>query len=99
MIGTLTLSNLNSMHTATHLIILYKSYSVATVEPLEPLLLNNYIRVAALAPDLRAASFYNAREFFYYSSIINLLLLLILMKGSYPIFYSLLPSWKSSSAL
>jgi hypothetical protein len=87
------------MHTSTQLIILCKPYSVATVEPLEPLLLNNYVRVAALAPDLRAASFHDAREFFHYSSVINLLLLLILMKGSYLILKSLLLSGKSSSAL
>ena len=54
------------MHTSTQLIILYKSYSVATLEPLEPLLLNNYVRVAAFAPDLQAAFFYDVREFFYY---------------------------------
>ena len=59
---------------------------MATVEPLESLLLNKYVRVAALTRDLRAAFFYVAREFFYYSSVITLLLLPILMKGSYPIF-------------
>jgi hypothetical protein len=90
--GTLTLSNLNSMYTLIQLIILCKSYSVATLEPLKPLLLNNYVRVVTLTPDLRAASFHDAREFFHYSSVINLLLLLILMKGSYPILKSLLLS-------
>jgi hypothetical protein len=87
------------MHTSTQLIILCKSYCAATLEPLKPFLLNNYVRVVTLAPGLRAASFYDAREFFHYSSVINLLLLLILMKGSYPILKSLLPSWKSSSVL
>ena len=87
------------MHISTQLTILCKLYSVATVELLEPLLLNNYVRVVTVAPDLRAASFYGARVFFHYSSVINLLLLLILIKGSYPILKSLLPSWKSSSAL
>ena len=72
---------------------------MATLEPLEPLLLNNYVRVVTLAPDLRATSFYDAREFFHYSFVINFLLLLILIKGSYPILKSLLPSWKSSLAL
>jgi hypothetical protein len=65
---------------------------VATFELLEPLLLNNYVRVVTVAPDLRAASLHGARVFFHYSSVINFLLLLILMKGSYPILKSLLPS-------
>jgi hypothetical protein len=65
-IDTLTLSNLKSVHTLIFTIILYKAYSVATLEPLEPFPLNNYVRVVALAPDLQAASFHNAREFFRY---------------------------------
>jgi hypothetical protein len=58
---------------------------MATLKPLKPLLSNNYVRVVALTPNLRAACFYDAREFFHYSSVINLLLFLILMKGFYSI--------------
>jgi hypothetical protein len=80
MIGTLTLSNLNSVHTSIKPKNLCKSYSVATLEALKALPSKNYIRVVALEPDLRAASFHDAREFFDYSSAIKLLLLLILTK-------------------
>jgi hypothetical protein len=91
MIGTLILSNLKSVHTPIKLKNLCKSYSVATLEALEALPSNNYIRVVAFRPDLWAASFHNAREFSDYSSAIKLLLLLILTKQSYPISKPLLP--------
>ena len=82
MIGTLTLSNLNSVHTSIKRKNLCKSYPVATLEALEALPLKNYVRVVAFGPDLRAASFHDAREFFDYSSAIKLLLLLMLIKQS-----------------
>lgn len=63
--GTLILSNLNSIHISIQPIILYKSYSIATPEPLEQLLLNNYVRIVALKPDLQVAFFYYTKEFFY----------------------------------
>jgi len=72
---------------------------VATPEHSGPLSPENYVRVVTLAPDLRAASFYDAREFFDYSSTIKLLSLLIFINESHSILKALLPSWKSSSAL
>jgi hypothetical protein len=80
MVGTLTLSNLNSVHTSIKPKNLYKSYSVATIEALESLLIKIYVRVVASGPDLRAASFHDARDFFDYSFAIKLLLPLVLTK-------------------
>jgi hypothetical protein len=82
MTGTLTLSKSNFVHTLTSPIILYyKSRSVATPGYPEPLILENYVRIVALGPDLRAVSFYNVREFLLHNSTIELIVLLILMKG------------------
>jgi hypothetical protein len=52
MIGTLTLSILKSMHTLISPIFSYKLYSIATPGHLKPVLLENYIRIIALTPDL-----------------------------------------------
>ncbi len=71
-------------------IFLYKSYPVATPKHSETLLLENYVRIVALAPDLQKVSFHSAIEFLSHSSTIKLLLLLIFMKGSYPSFKALL---------
>jgi hypothetical protein len=98
MIGTLTLSKSNFVHKSTSLIILYKSRSVATPDHLKPLILENYVRIVALGPDLRAASFYNVREFLLHSSTIELIVLLILMKGYYLSYKASLLCTKSSSA-
>jgi hypothetical protein len=98
-IGTLTLSILNSVHTSISPIILYKSCSVATPEHSKPLPLENYARIVALAPDLRTVPLYGVTEFLHHSSTAELLSLLILIKGSYPSFKASLPCWKSSSAL
>ena len=84
MIGTLTLSNLNSVHTSMKRKNSCKLYSVATFEALEVLLSKNYVRIIAFGRDLRTASFHDAREFLDYSSAIKRLLLLILTKQSYP---------------
>jgi hypothetical protein len=97
--GTLTLSISNSGHTSISPIFLYKSCSVATPEHSEPLPLENYVRIVALAPDLRKVPLYGATEFLYHSSTIELLSLLILINGSYPSLKASLPCWKSSSAL
>jgi len=80
MIGTLTLSDLNSLHISIKAKNLYKSFAVATIKALETLLSKNYVRVVDRGPDLQAASFYDARYFFDYSFAIKLLLLLILIK-------------------
>jgi hypothetical protein len=80
MIGTLTLSNLNFVHTSIKPKNLCKSYSVATLEALKALPSKNYLRVVAYGPGLQAASFHDAREFFDHSPAIKLFLLLILTK-------------------
>jgi hypothetical protein len=80
MIGTLTLTNWNFVHTLIKPKNLCKSYSVATLEALEALPSKNHIRVVARGPDLRAASFYDTKYFFDYGSAIKLLILLILTK-------------------
>src|SRR5436305_1391565 len=99
MMSTLTLSISNSVHTSISPIFLYKSCSVATPEHPEPLPLENYVRIVALAPDLPTVPLYGATEFLHHSSTAVLLSLLILIKGSYPSFKASLPCWKSSSAL
>jgi hypothetical protein len=59
MIGTLTLNISDSVYTLISPIFLYKSCSVATPEHSEPLPLENYVRVVALAPDLQKVSVYS----------------------------------------
>ena len=90
--GTLTLNVSKSIHISKYLILLSVLYSVATPKHFKPLSPENYVCVIALAPNLRAASFYNRREFFHYSSTIKLLSLLIFIKGSHSILKALLPS-------
>jgi hypothetical protein len=99
LIGTLTFNILNSMHISISSIVLYKSCSVATPKHSEPLLLENYVYIVVLTPDLRRVFFYNATELLYYSSTIKFLLALILMecliRALRPYYYA----GKSSSAL
>ena len=99
MTGTLTLSISNSVHTSISPIFSYKSCSVASPEHSEPLPLENYARIVALAPDLWTIALYGATEFLYHSSTTELLSLLILIKGSYLSFKASLLCWKSLSAL
>jgi hypothetical protein len=82
-IGTLTLSNLNSVHTLISPIFSYKLYSVATLGHPEPLLLENHVRIIGLTPDLQRVSFYSAIEFLHHSSTTELLPSLIYIKWSY----------------
>ena len=72
-------------------IFVYKLCSIATAKHSEVLLLENYVRIVALAPDLRKVHLYSATEFLYYNSTIELLLLLMLIKRSYLSFRALLP--------
>jgi hypothetical protein len=72
---------LKSVHTSTSPIFSYKLYSVATPGHLEPLLLENHVRIIALTPDLQRVSFYSVTDFLYYSSTTELILSLILNKG------------------
>jgi hypothetical protein len=65
--GILTLSILNSVHTSISPIILYKLCSVATSKYFETLLLENYVRIIALAPDLQTVLLYSTIEFLYHS--------------------------------
>jgi hypothetical protein len=51
-IGTLTSNILKSVHTLISLIFFYKLYSVATPRYPKLLLLENYIYIVALTPDL-----------------------------------------------
>jgi len=95
--GTLTLSNSNSIHTPVFPIALYKSCSAATPEHSEHLL-ENYIRIVALAPDLRRVPFHGVTESLHHSSTIDLLSLLILVKRCYLSFKALLLYLKSLSA-
>ena len=95
--GTSTLSISNSVHTSISPIYLYELCSVATPKHSEPLPLENYVRIVALASDLRKVSFYSATEFLHHNSTIEFLSLLILIKGSYPSFKAHYHARKSSS--
>ena len=94
MTGTLTSSILKSVHTSISPIFLDKLCSVATCEYSEPLLLENYIHIVALVPDLWRVSFHSAIEFLYHTSTIELLPLQILIKGFYPSFKASVPCWE-----
>jgi len=98
-ISTLTLSILKSVYTLISLILFNKLYSVATLGQLKPLLLEYYVRIVALMPNLQRVSFYSIIEFFYYSFTTKLILFLILIKGFYLSFKALLLYRKSLLAL
>ena len=89
--GILTLSTSKSIHKSISLISLYMSHFIATPKYLEPLLLENYIYVIALAPDLQRVSLHGVIEFLYHSSTIELLSLLILINKFYLSSTGLLP--------
>jgi hypothetical protein len=55
------------MHILIPPIIFYILYSVATPRHPEPLLLENYVRIVALTPDLQRVSFYSVIDFLYHS--------------------------------
>jgi hypothetical protein len=73
--GTLTSSNLNFTCTLLPVINLYELRSIATPKHSKPLMHENYIRIVALALDLRDVYLYSKTRINYYSSIIELLLL------------------------
>jgi len=98
LIGTLTLSILNSVHTSISPIFLHRLCSAATPEHSETLLIGNYVRIVALASDLREVSFYSATELLHHNFTVELLSLLILIKGSYPSFKAHYHARKSLSA-
>jgi hypothetical protein len=99
MIGTLTLSILKSVHTSISPIIFYKLCSVATPRHLEPLPLENHVRIVALTSDLQRVSFYSVTEFLHQGSTTELIPSLILIKGSHPSPKASLLCRKSSVAL
>jgi hypothetical protein len=72
---------------------------MATTEHFEPLLLENYVRIVALTPDLRTVPFMSVTEVPYHSSTTELLSLLLLIKGSYLSFKVYYYTRKSSLAL
>ena len=74
MIGTLTLGISNSTHLIIFLTFLHRSYSAATPEYPRPLLQENYVCIATLAPDLQSVCFYYETDFLHHSSSIELLL-------------------------
>ena len=98
-IGTLTLSTLNSIPILISPIFLYKLYSITSSKYSKPFLLEHYICIITLTPNLQKVSIYSIIEFLYYISTIKLVLLLILIKRSFPSFRASLLCQKSLSAL
>jgi hypothetical protein len=82
-IGTSTSSILKSVRTLISPIFSYKLYSVATLGHPDPLLLENYIRIIALTPDLQRVSFCNIIGLLHHSSTTKLITSLILIKELY----------------
>jgi hypothetical protein len=97
--GTLTSRILKSVYTSISPIFSYKLYSVATPKHLEPLPLENHVRIVALTPDLQRVSFYNIIDLLYHSSTTELILSRTLIKRSYPSSEALLLYRKSLLAL
>src|SRR2546423_6305625 len=81
--GTLNSSNADSVHTLIFTAILYTLYNIAILKHLEALIFKNYIRVVALTPNLRRASFRSLAHFLPNSTTVKVLQLLILIKRSY----------------
>jgi hypothetical protein len=75
-IGTLTSSILKPVHMSISPIFSYKLYSVAIPGHLESPLLENHVRIIALAPDLQRVSFDGVTDLLYHSSTTELLLLI-----------------------
>ena len=68
-IGTLTL-NISTLYLYQYLKYFgYKSCSVATPKHFEPLLLEIYIRVVAITPDLRRVPFYSVIKFLHHQAV------------------------------
>ena len=61
-------------------IFLYKSCSIANPRHSKPLILEIYVRVVAIAPDLQRVPFYSVIKPLHHSSTIKLLLLQIPIK-------------------
>jgi hypothetical protein len=87
------------VHILVYPMFLYKLYFMATPRHSKPLLLNKYIYIVVLAPDLQKVSVYSNIDFPYHGSTAKLLLLLILIKWPYPSFTASLQTLKSLQAL
>ncbi len=72
---------------------------MAILKHFEPLLLEYYVRIVALTPELRKVSFYRVTEFLKHRSTIEILLFLILIRGSYPSSKASLLCWSSLISL
>jgi hypothetical protein len=84
MIGTLILSNSDSMHTFISLIVLYNSCITVIRKYRDPFYLKKYIRIIRFALVLRRAFFNRITKKNQYNTTIKLILLLELIKGPYP---------------
>lgn len=71
--STLSSSGLDSVHTSTFTILLYKSCTMAISEYPGPSRLENYARVIAFEPDLQRASFHGVTGFLPPSTTAKLL--------------------------
>lgn len=71
--GTSTSSGLDSMHTSTMTILLYKQCTMAISKYSRPSHLANYDGVVAFEPDLQRASFHGISDFLPHSTTIKLL--------------------------
>jgi hypothetical protein len=91
--GTLTSSNLKSVHTSISIIILYKSCAIATFKHLEPVPPKIYVCIVAFTFNLQRALFYSIIMFLYYSTTIKLLPPTILIKRCYLSLRALLLCW------
>jgi hypothetical protein len=67
---------------------------VAITKHLEHLPSKNYVRIVAIAPDLRGAFFYSVTEFLRHSATFKLIPLLILIHGPYPNLTALILYWE-----
>ena len=92
--GTLTLSNYNSVHILCFIIIIYKSYTIATLQYSRPFISINYARIVAFAPCSQRASFWGVTMSLHYSTTIKLLPLTKLITGSYPSLRTSLRCWE-----
>jgi len=83
-IGTLTCSYSDSVHTSRFPILLCQSCATSTTKHPRPLPPKNYDCIAALPLGLWRASFYSETGFHYHSTTIKLVPLSKLIKDSYP---------------
>jgi hypothetical protein len=81
--GTLTLSNSDSIHTSIFLIALQKLYTMVTPKYSVPSYLENYAYIVVFVPILWRAFFNRIMRSLQHSTTIKLMLLSELIKGLY----------------